>query len=335
MTRKISTNLQDIARATGVSKMTVSRVMRGGTGFSTATRDKVMAEAQRQNYLPNRIAATFGSAQASTLAGLCVPRFTSSLFGHLTESIQSNLGRLGYQTVIGSHEQNPLDEELWLKSLAAWRPAGILLVGTRHTPTTLDLLKNLSVPVIELWDLTTDPLDMAVGFSHHGCGLTMGRFVISQGRRKIGYVGALAAVNAMGRARQAGFEAALKEAGRHFIAQEVLHDQPGFYAGFFGTETLLARAPQLDAIYYHDDEMAIGGMAYLRKHGIKVKHDIGIAGWGAMEAAAILPERLTTTDVPAAVLGKAAAEMLVTRLHGNRVEDIKIVPTRLISGNTI
>jgi LacI family gluconate utilization system Gnt-I transcriptional repressor len=335
MTRKTSANLEDIARAAGVSKMTVSRVMRGGSGFSETTRDKVLAEAQRLNYFPNRIAAAFSSGDASTLIGLCVPRFTSSLFGHLTETIQNNLGRLGYQTVIGSHDQNPQDEELWLKSLAAWRPAGILLVGTRHTTATLDLLKNMSVPIIELWDLTTDPLDMAVGFSHHDCGLSMGRFAINNGRRKIGYVGASAAISAMGRLRQSGFEAALQEADVSLAAKEVLHDQPGFYAGFIGTETILARTPQLDAIYYHDDEMAIGGMAYLRKHGIKVKHDIGIAGWGAMEAASILPERLTTTDIPAASLGKLAAEMLVMRLRGDVVQDINVVPTRLIPGNTL
>lgn len=335
MTRKTSANLEDIARATGVSKMTVSRVMRGQAGFSAATRDKVMAEAQRLNYLPNRIAATFGSAKASTLIGFCVPRFTSSLFGQVTESVQNNLGRLGYQTVIGSHEQIPKDEEAWLQSVASWQPAGILLAGTRHTSTTLNLLKEQAIPIVEIWDLTTDPLDMAVGFSHYENGLTMGRFVVSQGRQKIGYVGALAAINSMGRSRQNGFEAALQEADFQLTAKEVMHDHPSFYAGFIGTETILARSPQLDAIYYHDDEMAIGGMAYLRRHGIQVKHDIGVAGWGAMEAAAILPEHLTTTDIPAAALGKAAAEMLVMRLRGDVVQNINIIPTRLIEGNTI
>lgn len=335
MTRKTSTKLEDIARAAGVSKMTVSRVMRGGTGFSDATRDKVLAEADRLQYLPNRIAAAFGSTETSTLVGLCVPRFTSSLFGHVTESIQSNLSRLGYQTVIGSHDQIAKDEELWLKTLAAWRPAGILLAGTRHTPDTIELLKNLSVPVIELWDLTTDPLDMAVGFSHFDCGLTMGRYVAQQGRRQIGYVGAMAGIDTMGRARQHGFEAAMTEADLPLAAREIAHDHPSFYAGFVGTENILARNPGLDALYYHDDEMAIGGIAYLNRHGIRIKDDIGIAGWGGMEAASILPERLTTTDIPAGALGKVAAEKLITRLRGDAVDDVTVVATRLIPGNTV
>ena len=332
---KTGAKLEDIATAAGVSKMTVSRVMRGGTGFSAATRDKVMAEAARLKYRPDRIAATFGSAQTSTLVGLCVPRFTSSLFGQITEAIQGNLARFGYQTVIGSHHHMAEDEELWLKTMAAWRPAAIILSGTTHTPAAIELLRDLSIPVLELWNLTTDPLDMAVGFSHFDCGLTMGRHVVGQHRQNIGYVGAMSGKETMGRARHAGFKAALHEANTAFTTEEIMHDQPSFYAGFVGTETALARAPDLDAIYFYDDEMAIGGMAYLDREGIAVGRRIGIAGWGGMEAASILKHRLTTTTIPAASLGKTAAEMLVKRLRGDAVEDVAVVPTRLIPGNTI
>ena len=81
--------------------------------------------------------------------------------------------------------------------------------------------------------------------------------------------------------------------------------------------------------------MAIGGMAYLRKHGIRVRNDIAIAGWGAMEAASILPERLTTTEVPATKLGKLAAEMLVMRMRGETLSDVHVIPARLVPGDTV
>ncbi|MFK7752557.1 MAG: LacI family DNA-binding transcriptional regulator [Sedimentitalea sp.] len=334
MARKTKANLQDIALAAGVSKMTVSRVLRGSTGFSDDTRNKVMQEAARLNYLPDRLAAAFGPKGTSTLVGLCVPRFTSSLFGQVTESIHSNLARLGYQTMIGSHDQMPGDEEQWLRTLASWRPAGVLLTGTRHTPGTLELLQELAVPVVEIWDLITTPLDMAVGFSHEDSGYDMGRYMVSRGRQRIGYVGAMAGKDTMGRARQTGFERALQDAGRSFEAVEVLHDGPGFYAGYVGTETIMARMPKLDGLYFHDDEMAIGGMAYLKRNGLQVPDDIGVAGWGAMEAASIQPIRLTTTKVPAARLGKTAAESLVQRIQGTAAEDVIIVPTRLVPGAT-
>jgi LacI family transcriptional regulator, gluconate utilization system Gnt-I transcriptional repressor len=79
--RRGKANLEDIARATGVSKMTVSRVLRGGSGFSDETRERVLQAAQALGYVPNRLAAAFCAPQASTLVGICVPRLTSGLFG--------------------------------------------------------------------------------------------------------------------------------------------------------------------------------------------------------------------------------------------------------------
>ena len=329
------TNLEDIARATGVSKMTVSRVLRGGSGFSDDTRAKVMREADRQGYVPNRLAAAFGSDQASTLVGMCVPRLTSGLFGHVLDGVDRALSRLGYQTMIGSHNHMISEEEAWLRQVVSWRPAGVILSGRHHTPGTVELLRNAGMPVVEIWDLTTSPIDMAVGFSHYDCGMEIGQFLIRKGRRRAGFVGALSRSDVMGKARLDGFVAALKDGANPLIDKEVLLDSPGFYAGFYGLETLLARQPKLDVVYFHNDEMAIGGLAYCQQRGIRVPDDLGIVGWGGMEAASVLPRRLTTTVVPTTAIGKAAAEALVARLKGEPGQDVTVVPTRLVPGETV
>lgn len=138
----------------------------------------------------------------------------------------------------------------------------------------------------------------------------------------------------MGAARLEGFEATLSRAGHPLIGHEVLHDAPGFYAGYYGLETLLARQADLDVVYFHNDEMAIGGLAYAQSRGLRVPEDIGIAGWGGMEAASILPRRLTTTVVPTTAIGKAAAEALVARLKGEAGPEVTVIPTRLVPGET-
>ena len=335
MAKPSKAGLEQVARAAGVSKMTVSRVLRDASGFSPETRTRVMAEVARLGYLPNRLAAAFGPGKSSTLVGVCVPRFTSQLFGSTLAAINAALTRLGYQTMIGSHDQIPEEEESWLRSLASWQPAGVILVGRRHTAGTLALLRDLTVPVVEIWDLNTQPIDVSVGFSHYDNGYEMGRHMISRGRRRIGYVGALAARQTMGRTRAEGFDAALRDGGFTLSDSEVLHDQPGFYAGYYGAETILSRNPKLDALYFQDDEMAIGGMAWLATRGLAVPGDIGIAGWGGMEAASIQPRRLTTTVIPTTKLGKAAAEILVGRLRGDPVPDVTVLPTRLVPGETV
>jgi LacI family gluconate utilization system Gnt-I transcriptional repressor len=334
LARKAKASLEDIARATGVSKMTVSRVLRGGTGFSDDTREKVTAAAESMGYIPNRLAAAFGSLGSSTLVGICVPRLTSGLFGHVLDGVDRALSRLGYQVIIGTNNHAPEEEEAWVRQVASWRPAGLILTGRMHTAGTVELLRNSAMPVVEIWDLTTTPIDLAVGFSHWDCGAEMGQFLLRRGRRRAGYVGASAHADVMGRARMEGFEAALARGGAPLVDREVLLDRPGFYPGFYGLETLLARQPDLDVVYFHNDEMAIGGLQFCQSRGIRVPEDLGIVGWGGMEAASVLPRRLTTTVVPTTAIGKAAAEVLVARVRGEACQDVTVLPTRLVPGET-
>ncbi|MFM2355312.1 MAG: hypothetical protein RLZZ528_1048 [Pseudomonadota bacterium] len=327
-------NLEDIARASGVSKMTVSRVLRGGTGFSDETRDRVLRQAELLGYVPNRLAAAFGGDKPSTLVGMCVPRLTSGLFAHVLDGVDRALSRLGYQLMIGANDHSAAEEEAWVRQVVSWRPAGLILSGRTHTPATVELLRRSSLPVVEIWDLTTSPIDMSVGFSHFDCGAEIGQHLIRRGRTRAGFVGALARSDVMGAARLDGFRDALARAGHPLIDAEVLNDAPGFYAGYYGLETLLTRRRDIDVVYFHNDEMAIGGLAYAQARGLRVPEDIGIVGWGGMEAASILPRRLTTTSVPTTAIGKAAAEALVARLKGEAGQDITVVPTRLVPGET-
>lgn len=328
-------NLLEVAKAAGVSKMTASRVLRNASGFSQATRERVLREVERLGYVPNRIAATFGSDETSTIIGVSAPYLSSSLFGAVLDATNLALAKFGYQTMIGSHENRPETEEMWVRNILSWRPAGLILSAHQHTRATRELIKQHGIPVAEIWNLNTSPLDLSIGFNHADCGFEMGQYVLGRGHTRIGYVGADADAPGPGALRRQGFEAALATAGLKFAAVEVLNDRPGFYPGFYGTETLLNRAKALDCVYYQDDAMAIGGYYYCKSQGLSIPSDIGIAGWGNIEAASVLPQRLTTTIISTEALGRAAAIALIKRIRGEPVDDVTFTPTRLAPGNTV
>ncbi|MEM9063293.1 MAG: LacI family DNA-binding transcriptional regulator [Pseudomonadota bacterium] len=328
-------SLSEVADAAGVSKMTVSRVLRNSGRFSDETRERVMREAARLNYVPNRLAAAFGSETASTLIGVLVPRLSSGLFGEVVEAIDLALTRLGYQTMIGTFEHRPDQEEVWLRSVLAWRPAGLILTGRAHSEATRAMLAAATVPLVEIWDLNTRPTDISVGINHFDCGHEMGRLFLSRGRRRIGYVGTEADTPGTGRVRFDGFRRALADGGVSDARQEVLNDRPGFYQGYYGAQNLLSRHPELDSIYFQNDAMAIGGLAYCRTAGLSAPEDIGIAGWGGMDAAVILDRRLTTTKIAARALGKTAAEALIARIRDEPVSDTIGIDALLIPGETV
>ncbi len=333
--KKENITLAQVAEAAGVSKMTASRVLRNSSGFSTKTHDRVMQAVDQLGYVPNRLAAAFGSDKSSTLIGVCVPRLTSGMFGSVLDSIDHTLSRLGFQTMIGSHEQQPETEQSWLTTILSWRPAGVILSGRTHTQTTLSMLRDYGIPVVEIWNLNTSPIDISVGFNHYDCGHEMGRYIVGRGYRKIAYVGAEASTPGMGMVRLSGFKQALAANNLDLAAQELLIDRPGFYAGFYGTETILNRTSNVDSIYYQEDTMAVGGLFYCQSKGLRVPEDIAIAGWGGMEVASVLPKRLTTTSVTTQALGKSAAEALVARIRGEPVQDVIVAPTRLVPGSTV
>ena len=199
----------------------------------------------------------------------------------------------------------------------------------------MDLLRSASVPIVEIWDLNTSPLDMSVGFNHFDCGFEMGRFLIGRGRKRVGYVGASNTGPGLGAERLLGLEKSLDDAGLALVATEILKDTPRFYAGFYGTENLINRQQDLDTIYFQNDAMAIGGLFYCQAHGLRVPDDIGVAGWGGLEVASILPIRLTTTSVSTRTVGQRAAEALMARLRDEPSDDVHIVPTRLVPGSTV
>ncbi len=327
--------LAEVAEAAGVSKMTASRVFRDVGGFSDDTRKRVLDAAQRLGYVPDRIAAAFGSEAASTLVGVIVPRLTGGLFGGVVEGIDQALSRFGYQTMIGTSEHSPELLEKWLHSLLSWRPAGVILTGRGHSAATNAMLRASGLPVVEIWELNTRPMDISVGINHFDCGHEMGRFLLSRGRQRIGFLGADAGANRMSSQRLSGFRQALCDDGRDIVAQEILRDAPSYYSGFYGTEMLLSRKPDLDAIYYQNDAMAIGGIFYCQSRGVSVPGDVGIAGWGGMEIASILPQRLTTTRISAMGLGKSAAEALVARIRGEPVHEVIETGSQLVPGATV
>ena len=328
-------SLTEVAAAAGVSKMTASRVLRNSGRFSEETRARVMHEAARLNYVPDRLAAAFGSDAASTLVGVLVPRLSGGLFGQVVEAIDATLTRFGYQTLIGTYENRSDQEEAWLKSVLAWRPAGLILTGRAHSEGTAAMLKSATLPIVEIWDLNTRPLDISVGINHFDCGYEMGRLFLSRGRRRIGYTGADATAPGLGRVRFDGFQKALQDAGAEPAMAEVLDDRPSFYQGYYGAQNLLSRNPALDSIYFQNDEMAVGGMAYCQAAGLRIPDDIGIAGWGGMEVATIVPRRLTTTNVSTRALGRTSAEALVSRVRGEPVRDVVEIRSNLIPGDTL
>ena len=328
-------SLSQVANAAGVSKMTASRVVRGEGGYSEQTRVKVMQKVDELGYLPNRLATVFAGDRTSTFIGVSIPDLGNEVFAQVLEGIDRKLGTFGYQSVLGLTEHTMQAEEDWIKTVLSWQPAGLILTGRYHSRRATEMLKIAGIPIVEIWDLNSSPLDMSVGLNHFDSGFDMGRYLMSCGYRKVGYVGTSHDTANAATARLNGFCKAIEGTGGEVVRQLCLHDTATYYPGFYGTEQLLASDRDVECIYYQNDTMAFGGLQYCNGKGLAVPDDIGIAGWGDMPIASVLGRRLTSCHVPHLKLGQRAAELMMARLSDEPVETVMDVGFRLIPGSTV
>lgn len=315
--------------------MTASRVLRDEGGFSESTRVKVMAEVDRLGYLPNRLATVFAGDKKSTFVGVSIPDLGNEVFTQVLEGIDRKLGAFQHQTVLGMTQHALAEEENWIETVLSWQPAGLILTGRSHSPRATQLLVGSNIPLVEIWDLNSSPLDMCVGLNHFDSGYDMGRFLISKGYKRLGYVGTSHDTANAATARLNGFAKAVEDGGVALTNQLCLRDIPGFYPGFYGTEQLLAGDPSIEAVFYQNDNMAVGALHYCQAQGMAIPDDIAIAGWGDLPIASVLPYRLTSIHVGHLKLGQLAAEKLLGRLNGDPVQNVTDVGFQIIPGQTV
>ena len=165
MTEKKNKNnkvsLAEVAREAGVSKMTASRVLRGEGGYSEKTRALVMAKVDQLGYLPNRLATVFAGDRTSTFVGVSIPDLGNEVFVQVLEGIDRKLGLFGHQTVLGLTQHTIEEEENWIKTVLSWQPAGLILTGRSHSQRSFEMLRNAGIPIVEIWDLNSSPLDIS------------------------------------------------------------------------------------------------------------------------------------------------------------------------------
>lgn len=315
--------------------MTASRVLRGEGGYSEKTRAKVMEQVDTLGYLPNRLATVFAGDQASTFIGVAIPDLGNEVFAQVLEGIDRKLGSFGYQSVLGLTQHTLEEEENWIKTVLQWQPAGLILTGRYHSTRAIEMLKNAGIPVVEIWDLNSSPLDMSVGIDHFDSGFDMGRYLMSLGYKTLGYVGTSHNTANAATERLNGFCKAVEGAGGAVIKQLCLHDTATYYPGFYGTEQLLASAGKTECIFYQNDAMAFGGLQYCEGKGLSVPTDIGIAGWGDLPISSVMNRRLTSCHVSHLKLGQKAAEVMMGRLMDEPVQTSTDIGFRLIPGSTV
>lgn len=312
--------LSDVARLAGVAPMTVSRCLNNPETVRSATRLKVQRAIEQTGYVQNRLAGALRSSR-SRLVAVVLPMVTNPIFSDTFQAINERLTKAGYQVLLGvSGYQREQEQEL-LEVILSRRPDGIILTGTLHTPASRNRLRAAKVPVVETWDLSAEPIDMLVGFSHEQAGRDVARQLLGQGYRQFAL---LAVDDPRGLRRADSFIKALAEQGVLDVPQHISSGLPTLAQGREGLSALLNdkrdAASQPLVVVCTSDTIAHGVLTEAAARGIQVPGQLAVMGFGDMSFAAHTFPPLSTVRIDGALMGTTAAEMLLERLQGQASE---------------
>jgi LacI family gluconate utilization system Gnt-I transcriptional repressor len=306
--------MSDVARAAGVSPMSVSNAFNRPAVLLPETRARILAVAAELGYVPNRIAGTLASGRSQVVAAI-VPSIRNSSFARTVQGLSDTLTDRGYELLLAIAD-TPERELSSLQAVLGRRPDGIVLTGNAHLPQSIALLRQARLPVVESWILSAPIIDMAVGFDLGAAAFAMGRHLIARGYRHIGYAGYAPAENSRFLERQQGFQRALRGAGLRDDLLFHAEERSGFKGGRLALETLRMREPRLDAIFCSTDVFAAGLIFECQRRGIQVPEDLAVAGYGDFEIAAEIVPRLSTVRTRGYEIGQGAARLILDRAEG-------------------
>ena len=312
-----SITIFDVAHEAGVSKSTVSNVVRGVDEVSDETRQRVLAVIEKLNYKPNGIARQFVKRR-TTMIGVLVGDLGNAYHAHLAQVVERALFRRGHTAMFCNIEG---DEELAIagvEALLEQRVAGfVFLALIERTPQLAASLRRTDVPIVAI-GLRQEWTD-SVGPRDREGGRLAARHLLDLGHRRIGYV-RTAAVEAGGdRARHAGYAAELRDAGVEPAA--AMWWEPGSGTIRVGRRPMPLRdalsgpgAPT--AVFVWNDHGAIGLIEACEGSGIAVPADLSVVGFDNIAMAGLNRIALTTVAQPLDFQAEKAVAMLLDRING-------------------
>ncbi|WP_323018834.1 LacI family DNA-binding transcriptional regulator [Castellaniella sp.] len=310
--------LADVAALAGVSPITASRVVAGKTTVRQELAERVQAAVAQLGYRPDPSARALASAKSSHVVVL-IPLLSNTLFTELLESVQNVMWDAGYPIFVGITQYQPAREAALLESYLSHRPAGLILTGFDRSEAQRRLIADSSTPCVHVMELSPDPALYCVGLSQREAAQTVAQHLLARGRRRIAFVGAQLDPRTLERAE--GFRSVLSAAGCHDPRLEFLDDRPSSAAlGAEAFRRLITAHPDLDGVFFCNDDLAHGALLEALRMGIPVPDRVSVVGFNDLPGNEQMLPALTSLRTPRREVGEAAARMLLQLIRGETVD---------------
>jgi LacI family transcriptional regulator len=313
---RLRLTISDIAKLAGVSKSSVSLVLNNKPGVSEKIRREILEIIEKYRYNPSQIAQSLAARETRSI-GLIIKEIDNPYFSRLMRGVYDSCSELGYSVLLGSSELSEGKEAEIIKTLVSKRVDGLIISPLQSEGSDfsylIDLLKD-NYPLVILGAVTNYPTNV-VDIDNTKAAYDAVSLLIRNGHTKIAHFGG-PVHSGHGQKRLEGYKQALSDHGipinKNYIAVVEPYIPDGYQAGknlFSGNSD----APT--AVFCYNDLVAIGLINALTDLGIEVPDDVSVMGFDNIDFSEYVRIPLTTVQMPAYEIGKAAASLLIKQIN--------------------
>ncbi len=301
--------IKEVAKLSGVSKATVSRVLTGNAKVNPETYDKVMRAMQQLDYKPNTVARNLASRRSNAI-GVLVGDIASPFYGTLLKGIEMQVESVGMQLIMVDGNEDEKKAKDAVEFLINQKCEALLICQSNISDYYIRfwiekghhlVCINRYLPELEASCIY---VDNEVG------GFLATQHLVEHGHRRIVHLaGPLSIIDSQ--LRMQGYQRALKEHGIAFDPKLVLNGTFDEESGYINTRVLIQQKVPFTAIFAGNDHMAAGAMAAIFEAGLKIPDDVSIVGFDDIIWTRYLYPPLTTIHQPLLEMGQTSVELVL------------------------
>ena len=324
--------IKDVAEAAGVSPATVSRVFNGYTDISAGTKERIMEIAKKMNYLPNAAARSLSSKNQITI-GLVLNELEISRKNTITSEVlmgvynyteQENIDFVFLATSTMKQKNKSFQEFINEKGIS-----GAVVQGLKMNDPYYKEIEQANFPVAMIDMVLSGQKVCNVSIDNETASAQALQVFIDHGHKAIGMVNgrkeAYVSVE-----REAGYIRALKKNKLPLRQEYVQYANYNEKIAVEITRDLLTSYPEITALFYASDLMAIGGMKAIAELGLKIPEDISIIGFDDIVLNEFLTPKLSSVGQSMETIGYEAAKKVHQIIQGKKVEKQVYIQHELI-----
>ncbi len=321
--------LKDVAKETGLTVSTVSRVLNNRGYISEETRQNVYAAMKKLNYHPNEVARSL-SKQSTNTIGVIVPHIRHPYFAELISNLESQAYRHKYKILLFNSKEKNEKEKEYLDMCTSYRVSGIILCsGT----VAVEELKGLNVPLITI-ERYLESGTAAIECDNLQGGRLAAKHLIEAGCKNLIHFSGVYETAMPADSRASGFReiclanhVEYKEAVTNALQYNNLE-----YYDFI--EAALRETPMADGVFASSDLIAAQVLQVCAGMGIRVPDQLKIVGFDDVNIASLTTPRITTIHQPVKEMAQLAIESLIAAYEGKIVPSRTILPVTLVKRET-